>query len=111
MTEPPKPIDDITENYHGGDVFSVAANVRARPSKEVDRERIVDLLSHAENGLTCEEIETRLDLKHQTASARLTELKRDGEVVVVGSRKTVTGSSAGVNHLWSKLERQRAFNF
>jgi Mn-dependent DtxR family transcriptional regulator len=42
-------------------------------------------------------LEEKLGLRHQTVSARLTELKKEKLVVVVGSRKTRTGSTAGVN--------------
>jgi len=96
--------NDITANYHGGSPNSVAANKRATNNKRVDRQRIVSALRrNRRRGLTCEEIEIKLGMKHQTASARLTDLKRAGDVTVIGRRGTLTGSPAGINFLTSEL--------
>lgn len=103
-------MDDITANYHGGNELSVEANKKAQPAKERDRGKIVDLLMHEPTGMTCDEIEVRLNLKHQTASARLTELKRDGLVFVWGRRKTPTGSFAGVNILKAAVQGTLTFD-
>ncbi len=49
------------------------------PHTPAMRHAIVALLAQ-EPGLTCEDIVTRLSFKHQTASARLNDLYRDGRV-------------------------------
>jgi hypothetical protein len=52
----------------------------------------------AQNGpRTCEEIAEEMHLRYTTASARLSELKRDGLAVPTGERRpTLTGSLAAV---------------
>jgi DNA-binding transcriptional ArsR family regulator len=47
-------------------------------------------------GATCEELEDALDLRHQTVSARLTELRLMGKVRIIGTRKTRSGRDARV---------------
>jgi DNA-binding transcriptional ArsR family regulator len=89
--------DDVTANYHGGNPISEAANVRATRGKGADRLAIMHLLRACPEGLTCDELEQQLGMRHQTVSARLTELKKDKLVVVTGLRRTRTGSYAGIN--------------
>jgi hypothetical protein len=48
------------------------------------------------NGATCEEIEARLNMLHQTASARLRELAIEDRIRVIGYRETSTGRKARV---------------
>jgi predicted transcriptional regulator len=93
---PPKPPDDITRNYHGGNPESEAANLRTNKSR--DRAAIIaEVASRGDRGATCSEIELATGLSHQTASARCSELKRDGVLVVSGERRpTQTGSMAAV---------------
>jgi len=43
--------------------------------------------------VTTEEVEKNLDLKHQTASARISELWREGKIERTGVRRNSTGSS------------------
>lgn len=50
--------------------------------------------------ITCDELEERSGLKHQTASARVNELMRAGRIASVGTRKTRSGRKANV---WSSL--------
>jgi predicted transcriptional regulator len=50
----------------------------------------------AAGGLTCDEVEERLDLKHQTVSARVHELMKLGQIVDGGRRKTRSGRAATV---------------
>lgn len=48
-------------------------------------------------GVTCDEVEARLNLRHQTASARINELVRKGKIVDAGKRrKTRSGRAATV---------------
>jgi predicted transcriptional regulator len=72
--------DDICENYHGGNPESYEANEAT--AKERDRSKIyLALLEAAEKGQTCDELEICLAMAHQTASARCSELLREGVVV------------------------------
>jgi len=48
-------------------------------------------------GMTCDEVEASLDLRHQTASARVHELGRSGKIVDSGERRvTRSGRKAAV---------------
>jgi hypothetical protein len=65
------------------------------------RERIYRLISLHPGLLTCEDIESILELKHQTASARISELKRDLRITITGEKKVTSGCTAalyGVKH-------------
>lgn len=72
--------DDICRNYHRGEPFSEAANESAAPSKAIQRERILRYLAQV-GSATSDESERALGMPHQTASARFSELKRDGRIV------------------------------
>lgn len=48
------------------------------------------------SGLTCDEVEVGLGLRHQTASARITELKLAGRIRSIGRRPTRSGRYAEV---------------
>jgi predicted ArsR family transcriptional regulator len=94
--------DDICRNYHGGEEFSVEANESVAPSKAIQRQRILRHLARVGNA-TSDETEEALGMLHQTASARFSELKRDGWIVPVlnadgkhVSRLTRHGRAAGV---------------
>jgi hypothetical protein len=52
------------------------------------RKTVHQVLKDCPLGLTCDEIEQRLDLRHQTASARLNELQRLGLAIVHIDPKT-----------------------
>src|SRR5215207_4165751 len=90
--------DDITANYHRGDLFSTAANP-GRAAKARDRRRILAWLrERGDTGGTCEEAEEALGLSHQTASARFSELRRDGLIGDSGRRRrTKSGRTARVH--------------
>jgi len=61
------------------------------------RTEILKLLrSKGTNGMTCDEVEVTLNMKHQTASARIAELSQRGRIVKVGKRLTRSGSKANV---------------
>ena len=93
---------DICANRHGGNPESAAANERTQ--KERDRKRVLWAIVNAgARGATCDELERTLTLKHQTCSARCSELLRDGMISRAvkddGShvkRQTATGSWAAV---------------
>lgn len=86
--------DDICRNYHGGNPESEIANTRTRKAHDIDR-ILAYLRAHAD--ATCDEVEVALGMSHQTASARLAEMKRAGQVQLTGvKRRTRTGSPAAV---------------
>jgi hypothetical protein len=93
---------DICENNHGGNPESAAANERTQ--KDRDRKRVLWAIVNAgARGATCDELEHTLALKHQTCSARCSELLRDGLVSRASKsdgshvkRRTATGSWAAV---------------
>lgn len=87
---------DPTANYHGGNPFSVAAHAAAKEGKDALRRAVYDLIAAASEGLTCDEVEVVLGRSHQSVSARITELKAQGRIVVAGRRPTRTGSPAAV---------------
>jgi hypothetical protein len=91
-------VDDICKNYHKENPMSVQANKIASKGKAGARLRILSLFSPRciKEDWTCEEIETELKLSHQTCSARLSELRREGKIKIVGERKTRSGSPAAV---------------
>ena len=72
--------DDICRNYHGGNPESEEANLRANNNKGRDRTRIYLYLEDCPEGATCDRIEVELGMSHQTASARCSELLREGLV-------------------------------
>ena len=47
-------------------------------------------------GLTCEEAEKKLHLRHQTASARIRELLLFGNIAIIGTRENESGVRARV---------------
>jgi hypothetical protein len=88
--------DDITANYHRGNPYSEAAQQRTKRNKAGDLIRILKVLFEYPRGLTCDEVEVLLGMRHQTCSARFTDMKKFNWIVKCGSRLTRTGSPAGV---------------
>lgn len=86
--------DDICRNYHRGNAESVRAYESVKLSAGHMRGRIVGMIRERE--MTCDEIEEITGWKHQTVSARISELKRDGWIIPVDRRKTRSGCSAAV---------------
>jgi len=70
---------DICRNYHGGNAESEGANLDTATRKAQDRSRIASYLQLV-GGRTCDEIERALSLAHQTASARCSEMLKDGVI-------------------------------
>jgi len=87
---------DICAKKHKGNYHSKAANTLIAPKKESIRERIFTLISQHPGLLTCEDIESILGLKHQTASARISELKRDNRITITGEKKITSGCTAAL---------------
>ena len=60
-----------------------------------DELKILSWIKGSEVGATCDEVESCLRIIHQTASARIRDLRGRGKLVDTGSRrKTRTGRSA-----------------
>jgi hypothetical protein len=87
---------DITRNYHGDNPESVAANP-GRQRKESLRKMIETMiLAAGQHGCTADEVEAATLLPHQTASARVTELKARNLIHKVRTRPTRLGRNAAV---------------
>lgn len=48
------------------------------------------------DGATCDEVEVALNMRHQSCSARITELRKSDAIKSIGKRPTRTGSNAAV---------------
>ena len=91
------PLFDICANRHKGNEQSVTANKNV--DKHSQRWMILGIFDGANldgRGLTCEEIEILTDRSHQSCSARISELKRDGLIRKIGTRPTRSGCQAAV---------------
>jgi Mn-dependent DtxR family transcriptional regulator len=98
---------DICANRHKGNPFSIQAYKKAKRSAETTRRLILQTIK-SYNGLTCEEIERLLDIGRSTVSARVSELKRDGYLDIIGKRKTQSGCNAAV-YVAKKAKQQNLF--
>jgi hypothetical protein len=77
-TPAPEPHTDITENKHGGNPFSRAANPD-RSAKQRDMRALYEHFVRAgEAGCTCEAAYLAVGLIPQTGSGRCSDLKRAG---------------------------------
>lgn len=71
------------------------------------RLRILDRIINSPNGATCDDLELRLGLSHQTVSAAISTMLKQGMVVDSGERKkTRSGRTARV-YLRRKHEKAR----
>lgn len=87
---------DICENFHGGNPQSEAAHDFIMEHKSHVARRILTVLK-TKGAATCDEVEVITGMKHQTVSARMSELKRDGYIVPTGEHRLTRGKcSAGV---------------
>jgi hypothetical protein len=69
--------DDTTENYHRGNKFSREAHETAKHSKAKHFEIIKHFFRRrGPRGATCYQVELATGLSHQTASARVCDLKK-----------------------------------
>lgn len=93
---------DICENNHGGNKESVAAHSTVVETKEQGWAFILALIERR-GPHNCDEFEAATGMKHQTASARFSELRRDGKLVVVGKRPTRSGRMAAVMDIPRKV--------
>lgn len=83
---------DLCAGRHGGEANSAEAN--RRTDKARDRAQIIAYLRGIRTDAICDDIERFLGLSHQTASARWSELKRDGIITPTVRRATRSGSMA-----------------
>jgi DNA-binding transcriptional ArsR family regulator len=90
--------EDICANNHGGASTSVEAFQSTSPeSRETLKTKIFEFIAGFDGIATCELAEDTLGLSHQSASARISELLRDGRIYIEKKRgKTRTGRGCRV---------------
>jgi hypothetical protein len=67
------------------------------PSAQTLRQRILcEITARGAHGMTCDEVEVALAMRHQTASARIRELFLKDQIVSRGTRKTRSGRPANI---------------
>ena len=98
-------MQDICKNYHYGNPFSIMANEKIIGRKGAMKRKIYDLINKS-NGRTCDEIENMIAGKHQTVSARISELQRDGVIIAADKRATRSGCAAAVYVTIDKVAEQ-----
>ena len=86
---------DICRNYHKGNPESFSAWCKSVETAKQMREGIFSIIKRS-TGITCEEIEILTGWKHQSVSARISELKRDQVIRKIGTRKTQSGRMAAI---------------
>ncbi len=68
-----------------------------RPTVQSIRAEVLDTIHQGKSwGQTCDEIETMIDLPHQTVSARIWELRKAGLVVDSGRRRTTRSGRGAI---------------
>lgn len=89
---------DVCAQKHGGNPESQEAHESIIDHKKIMVDKIVKLaLSRGLDGVTCFEIEQELDFRRSSASARVSELRRDGVLVSTERRRpTDSGRMARV---------------
>jgi len=86
---------DITSNYHGGDAESIAAHEAIKEFKGASHRRILSFgFAQGALGMTCDEAEIALNLKHQNCSARFSELKKSRQILWTGETRKTRGKCA-----------------
>lgn len=89
----------------GSDTSEQAAMEYAHVSG-ADRMRIYKCILQSPDGMTCDEIETLLEMRHQTVSARIRDLVLDGLIFdTEARRKTRSGRGARVYMAHKKSTR------
>ena len=69
-------VPDVTRRKHQGNPESEAANRKINPRKQEDRQRIFGMaVSRGDYGITLKEVVAELGIPIQSASARLSELR------------------------------------
>lgn len=88
---------DICQSRHKGQDTSVAANP-PRHSKVAHQKLILEALGRVGEA-SCERLEGLTFSSHQSTSARISELARDGKIEICGKAKTRSGRDARVYRL------------
>lgn len=89
-------LNDLPLFARGSDTSKEAAESIAKDTGRL-RLLVLEEIRDAAGGLTCDEIEIRLELTHQTCSPRVNELMRSGRIRDSGvRRKTRGGRNAAV---------------
>lgn len=79
---------DVCASHHGGNPESVAANLRAEPTKRATREEIYAFaLARGDHGVTADEIAARWGTSHNHVAPRVTEMKLSGRLVPTTRRR------------------------
>ena len=88
-------LDDLTPRVEGCDTSEAAAE-SMRPTASTLRARVLRIIRERGSlGATCDEVEWVSGLRHQTASARVYELRKRSRIVDSGRRrKTRSGRNA-----------------
>jgi hypothetical protein len=86
---------DICANRHKGNTESVAAHLTVKPVKAQQREYVLSIIRE-NTPIGCQTISIDFLLGYTAVSARISELKKTGEVVVVGKTKTLSGCTAAL---------------
>ena len=94
---------DICARKHRGSLTSAAAHAAVVPRKQALRAMILTFVKEQLFGATVEEIAEALRIRYTTASARVSELKRDGLLRIGGQRRTTTGCMAAVHYPTKEL--------
>jgi|TARA_R100001463_G_scaffold2960_3_gene12256 predicted transcriptional regulator len=93
---------DICENKHQQNAESIEANPSIR-KKNIDRSRVFQIIKKTYGGITSKEIAEKIGRPLNCISGRISELKRDGRIEVVGRRD-------GCAILKTKKERMYGWN-
>lgn len=94
---------DVTRRFHRGDHQSALAHQSIEPKKTAMQKQIHAFITECgPKGATCAEVEKALGLKHQTASARCTELRKDGQIFCNGLKRAAVGGQPGRVYVTSK---------
>jgi Fic family protein len=102
MSSPEHPEFDFCEpNYPAAPGYMKQSETSRQAAKEITLaagtlRRLIYTFIKEQNGATCDEAEVALNLRHQTASARITELRLAGKLRPIGTRATRSGRQADV---------------
>lgn len=66
--------------------------------RESQRRRVLEAIRNAKDGITADELSAQWNVGVNALSGRFTELKRQGLIVVRGTRKTRAGCRAAVHY-------------
>lgn len=84
-SETTRPVQEAHISTAGRRETSQAAN--ASIDKGAIRAKVMETIKAARDGMTCDEVEALLGMSHQTASARVHELGKMGQIVDSGKRR------------------------